>query len=432
VPSVILHPKAVATLPLVDGRTTEYRDAVVPGLVLRVTPSGHRSFCSRYRRGGRSAPYRRITFGPLGKISLVKARKLAREVFVQLAAGKDPAAEHRRELARSTLPRTVEDLVTRCLGRLELRASTRREWERIAATEIGPALGRRPVDELGRAEVREWREAIAERSTHTANAAFKVLRRAYSWALKQDLVAVSPCAGLGMPAPEVRNDRWLRPHELRALWVALGDVAQESPYPDVVRLLLLTALRRGEVLGARREEFHELEEVEGAEPRWIVPAERTKGALEHVVPLSRQAAELVRRRLESVKGTCLFPALGEDRPAAWMSGFVELLRERVLELVREELEDPEAEVSRWTIHGIRHTVATHLQDSLKVADDVVALILGHRPPGLTDADRIYLRGRKLDERRRALERWADWLERTAAAEPERKVVPGRFRGGRGR
>jgi integrase len=228
-----------------------------------------------------------------------------------------------------------------------------------------------------------------------------------------------------MPAPEVRNDRWLRPHELRALWKALGDVAQESPYPDVVRLLLLTGLRRGEVLGARREEFHDLE---GAEPRWIVPAERMKGALEHVVPLSSQAAALVRRRLAGLRGACLFPALGEDRPTCWTSGFVALLRERMLELVREELEDPKAEIPRWTIHEIRHTVATHLQDSLKVPDDVVALILGHRPPGLTDADLIYLRGRKLDERRRALARWADWLERTAAAEPEQKIVAMKRRG----
>jgi integrase len=152
-----------------------------------------------------------------------------------------------------------------------------------------------------------------------------------------------------------------------------------------------------------------------------------KGGLEHAVPLSRQAGALVSGRLKAVKGACLFPALGTDvpgkeRPALWMSGFVELLRERTLELVREELEDPEAEVPRWTIHGIRHTVATHLQDSLKVSDDVVALILGHRPPGLSDADRVDLRGRKLDERRRALQRWADWLERTATSEPEQKIV----------
>ena len=347
--AVVLHPKKVGRLPAIDGRLTEYRDLVVPGLVLRVTPAGHRSLSVRYRRGGRAASYRRITFGPLGKVGLAKGRRLAREVFRQLAAGEDPAAARRRELARSTLPRDVEELVTRCLEALELRDSTRREWERVLEVEIAPAIGRRPVDELARAEVRAWRDAILTRSRHTANTAYKVLRRAYSWALRQDILTVSPCAGLGNPAPEVRNDRWLRPHELRALWKALGDVAQGSPYPDVVRLLLLTGLRRGEALAARRAEFHDLGDPKSktvpAEARWIVPAERMKGDIEHVVPLSRQAAKLVRERLEAVKGALLFPALGTDvpgkeQPAPWLTGFVTLLRDRMLELVREDLEDP--------------------------------------------------------------------------------------------
>jgi len=143
----------------------------------------------------------------------------------------------------------------------------------------------------------------------------------------------------------------------------------------------------------------------------------------------------VRRRLAGVKGACLFPALGEDRPAPWMPRFAELLRAEVVRLVREEAEDPAAEVERYTIHSIRHTVATQMQDTLKVPDGVVALILAHRPPGLTDVDGIYLRGRRLEERRQALQRWADWLERTARRpkEASRGVVGGgpdlRMRGG---
>lgn len=424
---VVLHPRTIGSLPLRDGRLTEYRDGLLPGLMLRITPTGHRSLSVRYRRGGRRGAYRRITFGAIGKVGLARARKLARGVFADLAAGRDPTAERRRELARSSLPGTVEDLVAHCLERLELRASTRREWERIAAIEIGPALGQRPAGELTRGEVRLWLSGIAGRSKHVANSSFRILRRIYSWALAQELVEASPCAGLGAPAPEVRNDRWLHPHEIRALWKALGDVAPGSVYPDVVRLLLLTGLRRGEALAGRREEFHDLD---ASDARWIVPAARMKNGIEHLVPLSRQAASLVKRRLEAVPGVHVFPGLGEDRPACWRTAFVELLRGRMLELVREELENPKAEIPRWTIHGIRHTIATHLQDSLRVADDVVALILGHRPPGLSDADRIYLRGRKLDERRRALQRWADWLERTAAAKPEEKVVAGSFRSDR--
>jgi integrase len=325
---------------------------------------------------------------------------------------------------RSSLPVTVKDLVEECLKALDLRDSTRKDWRRIADVEILPRLGARPLAELSRGEVRRWSAAILERSRHTANTAFKVLRRAYSWGIAQDLVQASPFLGLPRPAPEVRNSRWLRPHELRALWQALRRVAAGSFYPDVVRLLLLTALRRGEVLGARREEF---EGIAGKEPRWIVPASRMKGAREHVVPLSRQAAAIVRARLKAVKGSCLFPTLEADRPAPWISRFSELLQAKMAELVQKELENPAAKVERWTIHSLRHTVATHMQDTLQVQDGVVALVLAHRPPGLTDVDGIYLRGRRLEERRQALQRWADWLARTARA---RKVPAERMRSGR--
>jgi len=407
-PVVTLHPKTLATLEAVGGRLSEYRDTVVRGLVLRVTPRGVRSFGVVYWRAGRN---RRMTLGRVGRLDLARARELARDAFVELAAGKDPGDERRRSrLAGSTLPQTVEQLVARCLPRLDLRPSTRREWTRIAEVDICPALGKRPAAELSRGEVRAWSEAIKRRSKHTANAAMKVLHRVYSWGLRQDLIATSPCAGLGRPAPEVRNSRWLRPHELRALWQALGTVARASPYPDVMRLLLLTALRRGEVLGARREEFQDLDVPKRA--RWIVPAERMKGGLEHVVPLSRQSARVVRRRLDAVTGACLFPLPGEDRPARWTSRYAAMLQAELLRLVREDLGDAAAAVERWTVHSIRHTVATHMQDTLKVPDAVVALILAHRPPGLSDVDGIYLRGRRLDERREALQHWADWLERT--------------------
>ena len=425
--TVTFRPNTVKALPGTPGRWAEHRDAVVRGLVVRVTPKGVRSYAVVYRYGGRN---RTVTLGRVDELALARARELARELLVDVAGGKDPARERRLaklKVERSALPVTIKDLVEDCLKALDLRDSTRRDWRRIADVEILPRLGARPIAELSRGEVRRWSAAIQERSRHVANTSFKVLRRAYSWGISQDLVETTPFVGLPQPAPEVRNSRWLRVHELRALWRALGRVAAESFYPDVVRLLLLTALRRGEVLGARREEF---EGLDGKDPRWIVPAARMKGAREHVVPLSRQAAAIVRVRLKAVKGSCLFPLLEADRPAPWISRFSVVLQEQVREFVREELEDPQAKVERWTIHSLRHTVATHMQDTLQVPDGVVALVLAHRPPGLTDVDGIYLRGRRLDERRQALQRWADWLLRAARAKKGPGKPAERMRSGR--
>jgi integrase len=67
-----------------------------------------------------------------------------------------------------------------------------------------------------------------------------------------------------------------------------------------------------------------------------------------------------------------------------------------------------APMPRWTIHGIRHTVATHMREDLKIQREVVSLVLGHTLAGPT-ATRIYDRSEMLPERRAALTAWADWL-----------------------
>lgn len=66
-------------------------------------------------------------------------------------------------------------------------------------------------------------------------------------------------------------------------------------------------------------------------------------------------------------------------------------------------------MERWTVHGLRHTLATHLREDLEVAPDIVSLILGHVIRG-PQASRVYDRAERLPERRRALEAWARWLE----------------------
>jgi integrase len=411
-PTVLLQPRTYLRLPALGGRRTDYRDSFLPGLILRVSPGGARIWSVVYSFRGRN---RRVTLGQADRIELARARELAREIFVAAAAGRDPAAE-RLAAKRRGPALTVAELVSKCVATLELRPRTRAEWERIAARDIRPELGDRPAAELGRAEIRAWRERMVKRSGHAANAAFKVLRRSYSWAMRQDLLVASPCAGLGQPALEAPRDRWLRAEEIRRLLRALEELRREeptSPLPDVVQLLLLTGLRRGEVLGLRREEIYDLVDGEGRpapEARLVIPAARMKGALEHVVPLSPPAVEILRGRMAEARGSCLFPALTADRPMAWPSSFAARLAARV------------AAHEPWVIHGLRHTLATHLQDTLRVPDEVVALILAHRPPGLAEADAVYLRGRRLDERRQALARWAAWLERVEAGKADERVV----------
>lgn len=176
------------------------------------------------------------------------------------------------------------------------------------------------------------------------------------------------------------------------------------PLADAVRLLLLTGVRRAAVLGAEAGEFT----LDGPNPRWVVPAVRSKRrggeGLEHVVPLSPEAVEVVKRRMEF--GERLFPARSsrkhQTREAGRSDHFVTSLRKAAVERLGHPM-------ARWTLHNLRHTLGTLLVEELGVDDRVVSLILGHTPPGLAQADLIYIRATQLAERRTALERWASLL-----------------------
>lgn len=376
----------------------------IPGFYLAVRPSGARSWVLRYRSGIHVRTY---TLG--GSLTLAKAKAEAERLRALIALKRDPQAElmatRAEERQRKLAAITIEHLCRQALGLepgprpLKLRPSTAVGWRRLVEREIVPALGRRPAQDVTKADVRAWGEAIARRAPYVANRAHEVLRRVYSWAQGVGLLTETPFQGLLAPAEETESDRVLSTEELRALWRVLG----EGTYPDAVRLLLLTGVRREMVLTAKAQHVDL-----GESPRWTVPAALTKGGRPHVVPLSRQAVVVIERRL-GLRSPWLFPAVSawgwgrrglKVEHAWWSSKWVSKLRQRMQKALG-------CDVPRWTVHNLRHTVATHLREDLGVSADVIGLILSHTRPGVT---RIYQRAELLEERRAALQRWADWLD----------------------
>lgn len=403
-PIVRLTTLNVRRLPPIGGRLTDYTDALLPGFVLRVTPTGRRSYGIRWA-GGR----RRLALGNADKVPLGVARERARKALERTANGLDP------DSWEPSIGLTVGELVRRCLHDLQLRPSTRREWERLFRAEIEPSLGDRSAGDLRRSDIREWARAIRARSGWTANHAFDVLRRAYSWARREELVESSPCDHLPKPFEGRQSERVLSAEELCALVRCLDRAQLHRPaYADATRLLLLTGVRRASVLGLCRDE---LEGLEGPDPRWIVPADRSKSGQAHLVPLSPPAVAILRRRLDAVPTRHLFPLRGgTEEPMTWTGRWRTWLRVRVARAVRARRRRAGLAgggVPRWTIHGLRHTMATHLREDLAVPPDVVSLLLGHTLAG-PRASRIYDRAQLLAERRRALEAWAEWLEGLSA------------------
>lgn len=410
----------VGRLAAIDGKRTDYNDALLPGFVLRVTPGGARTYAVAVWSDGAK---RRLTIGRVGQMELEEARAQAREALGRVQKGRPLRAGAPKDL-------TVAKLVGDCIKDLQLRPSTKKEWDRYLLVEIGPSIGSRPAEQLRRSEVREWARAIKARSGWSANQAFALLRRAYSWGLAEELVETSPCERMPLPYAGSPSERVLSDVELWILQRALGRL--KSSYSDVVRLLLLTGVRRSAVLGMRREE---LQDLDGPKARWIIPGGhegRSKSGRGHVVPLSAPAIALLKARLEAVPGPYLFPIAGrragDEAAAGWSSRYRDQLKTRVARTMAawRRLKELKPEKMRpWKIHSLRHSMATHMREDLGIASDVVSLALGHAVPG-APVTRVYDRADRLGERRAALEAWAGWLSSLGLPREPGRVIEGRF------
>lgn len=411
-PAEKLTPANVKTLPAQDGKRTEWRDTLQPGLGLRVSPNGTRVWVFTYNHAGRTVRYR---MGPLSMFGVAQARMAARGLWVKAAQGGHPQQQKAQARDREAL--TVGGLAERYLEAAELRPATRREWVRLVAVDMKP-LAKIPAGLLDRATIRDWARRIAKRAPYVGNRAFEVLRRVYSWAVSEDLLTGSPFVGLVKPATEKRAERVLSAVELRALLTALDGMRHQKA--DALRLLLLTVARRSMVMGARKSEL----ELEGDDPRWMIPGVRMKSGRPHVVPLSKPAVAIF-RGLVTDTHECLFPARparGKAPRQPWA-----LLDQRFLRHVRAKAQEAlGATFPAWTVHSLRHTAATHLREDLGVGQDVVGALLAHARSG--DATPIYLRAELLAERRAALVAWAAWLDRLRLEQPgTANVLPHRRR-----
>jgi integrase len=383
-PVVKLNARNITTLKAVGGVRTDYRDELLPGFFLRVTPHGTRTFGIVYTtRDGR---LRRCTLGPVGPVGLAEARARAKRLRGAVAQGDDPHGDQMKARRQRLTAATVEDLVEAFLASKEAlawRPKTRQEFARILRVEVVPAFGDLKPEEVKRGEIRALVDRLSDRAPVMANRVFEVTRRLYTWAIGKDLVETSPCVGLSKPSPETQRDRVLTEDEIRAVWV--GCDAEPGIIADAFRLMLVTAQRRGEVLSMR------WQDVDGS--WWTIPAELAKNGLAHRVPLSRQALTILERLRKRAAGPWVFPSPTTDRPIENPQKAAERLRER-------------SKVADLRLHDLRRTAAS-LMTGMGISRLTVKKILNHAE---RDVTAVYDRHSYDPEKRSALDGWGRRLD----------------------
>jgi integrase len=336
------------------------------------------------------------------------ARKAAFDTASRIAAGEDPQADRvreRRAPKERLKPVTVGDLwntyVEHALPQRKPGTAAHYTW--LWATHVGPALAKTPLAELDRASIRALIRKIGTATPTTANRCLALVKGIMSFAVREDLLAANPAAGLAPLFAETSRERVLRDDELAAFWKAL-DAAPMDPKVNAsvstcaaIRLALLTAQRAGEVVGMHTRE------IDAAARTWNMPASRTKQKRPQTVALNARAWDLLCERL------------GED-PATWGSRYVFPMRgDESRSMDRHTLTRTVTHIrtarglEHFTPHDLRRTCATLVaSERAGIPPHVVSEILGHAPAG-PRVTQVYMRHAFDTEKRHAMDVWCALL-----------------------
>jgi integrase len=365
------------------------------GFGVRVSPRGGKAWIWVYHFDGRP---RRMTLGSYPAIGLADARIKLSEARKLLERGIDPGDREVQQRRAERVAETVTELVESYLEKwARPRKRSAAEDERILNKDVVPAWGRRKAKDIARGDVIALLDRIIDRgSPIAANRTLAVVRRMFGWALSRDIVPANPCAALKAPGKETRRDRMLSADEIAALWRSLDkpEIPISKPIRLALKLQLVTAQRKGEVIGAEWSEFDIDEQV------WTIPAENAKNGMQHRVPLSPLALAVLGdiasiRRATKDTTSWLFPSPRAGKPITGPAV------DHAMRKNRDALGTGDA-----TPHDLRRTAASHMT-SIGISRLVVSKLLNHAEPGVTA---VYDRHSYDIEKRAALIAWSARLE----------------------
>ena len=365
------------------------------GLYLELTPTGGRYWRMKYRHGGKE---KRLALGVYPAVGLKEAREKAEAARKTLQAGDDPGEVKKADKSKqaheaaNTFKAVAADWLAHQAGRWS--DDTRARIAQTLRADIYPALGARPLVAIKPAEVMRAVQKIEARGA--GDQAGRVLQRVksiYRWAVTHGRIESSPMDSL-MPGEilkprEVQHRAALSDRDLPEFLAKLNTYNGDPTTINALRLLIHTATRPGEVRGARWSEF----DMDAA--LWIIPAERMKMKVEHRVPLSRQALQVL-QAMRPISGDreLVFPSpTYRSKP----------LSENTFNAALRRMGYPNA-----TAHGFRSLFSTVTNEHDRSMGEVVERALAHQDRNKVRA--AYLRSTFLNDRVRLMQWWSDYLD----------------------
>ena len=374
------------------------------GLVLVVNPNGSKLWRRRLRVL-KDGEWKETMFaiGKYPKVGLAEARDEAEAAFKLAKLGINPAIHRKAHQARTAVSQaaTFRALAEDWLAdkAKHWTPATLRQRRRLLEQYVFPTLGDLPAADVTAPVVKSVLDAIHKSAPAQTAFARQVVSGIMGEAIIAGLTDTDPIYVLRNrhKAPRTVHHRPLDQKELRPFFTALDAAPGQEQTRIAVRLAFWSLCRSKEVIGARWDEF----DLDAA--TWTIPASRMKMGEVHTVPLPKQAVAALRRLKEFTQRDCIFPNSHDPRRPASHT----YLNKAVARLGFKD----------FSAHGIRATGSTILHN-MAFRPEIIERQLAHQERSKTK--RSYNSATYLEERRDMMQRWADFLDATAAGA---KVTP---------
>jgi integrase len=380
---------SVAALALPEGIAERiYFDDEVAGFGVRVRRSGSKVWVAQYAVGGRT---RRLTFGSIKILDPVRARATARTIFARVRLGEDPARDKAAQRARAS--ETFASFLPRYLQRQQqrLRPTSFREISRYL-NQYAKAWHARPVTELTRRDSAILLNEIAEvHGAVSANRARDGLQSFFGWLIAEGITDSSPVAFTNKQPENGPRQRVLNDAEILAVWNAASDC--NGDFAAIIKLLILTGLRRSEIGGLLWSEFDQ------GTGLITIGAGRSKNHRSHQVPLSRFARDIFENRPRT-RPHVFGLREGGNGYGGWRQAIPALHR---------RMADAGVVMEPWSLHDLRRSTATGMAE-LGVEPHVIEACLNHVTGLGSSIARTYNTSSYLPQKTVALQKWSDHIE----------------------
>lgn len=393
----------------------------VPGLHLQVTPTGARSWVARLTVGertgisgksqGQIVQHRRdFGLGSYPEVSLAEARDKARELRKKVADNIDPIAEKMEAKARAAVSRasqlTVAKAVELFIADMEAQGrwdgdkagySKRRAW---LEKWIKPHIGGIALEFVTSEHAVTVYKAVRVGARSQEEKISSLLANTFSWAKAKNYAkGDNPFTDEAVkhqltPRPKGGNMTALPYSEVPGLVADLR--ARASVTADALEFLILTAVRTSDVIEAP------WSEINWDEKTWQIPKERRKGKKDedrgdHVVPLTDDMLNVLRRRREAKVNDWIFPSPVESRRGAHLSDG------SMLRMLQKDMGYTDQKGRKVTVHGFRSAFLTWASEETDHHPEVRKMAMSHKISNAVEA--AYRRGTLLKKRRILMQQW---------------------------